>query len=156
MFFEMLKQTSDGLVVRHSVNTVMADLNVLGLPMGWYLVYATYSTSQTIPCIGLSIMMSLGTYGFFWGDKKRITLDFRKRNNELIIEDQYLLRKVRKLYELDSIYDMKSVYRGKGDSYELILYLKPDTKIKLNLDGVRQSEIQEIISLLKTFLKLKK
>ena len=57
MFFEMLKQTSDGLVVRHSVNTVMADLNVLGLPMGWYLVYATYSTSQTIPCIGLSIMM---------------------------------------------------------------------------------------------------
>ena len=100
--------------------------------------------------------MSIGTYGFFWGGKKRITLDFRKRDNELILEEQYLLHKVKKLYELDSIYDMRSIPRGNGDSYELILYLNPDIKIKLNLDGVRQSEIQEIISLLQIFLGLKK
>jgi hypothetical protein len=155
MFFEILRQKPDELVVKHSLNPLMASLQA-GLPFGWFFVYRAYVMSQTIPFILFSIMMSVGTYGFFWGDKKNIILKFRKRDNELILEEQYLLRKVTKMYKLDSIYDMKPTRRGNGEQYELILYLKPDIKIKLNLDGVHQPEIQEIMSLLKNFLGLNK
>jgi hypothetical protein len=152
MFFEILRQRPDELIVRHSMNPLMAFLQFPGVPVGWFMVYRMYVTSQTFMFILLSILTSLGTYGFFWGDRKRITLKFRKRDNELILEEQYLLRTVTKIYELDSICDMKSTRRGNGEQYELILYLKPNIKIKLNLDGVHQPEIQAIMSLLKTFL----
>jgi hypothetical protein len=151
MFFEILKQKPDELVVRHSLNPLIVSLQVPGLPFGWFLVYRLYVTSQTFHFILLLTIMTLGTYGFVWGDRKSIILNFRKRDNELILEEQYLLHKVTKMYELDSIYDMKSAYRGKS-MYELILYLTPDIKIKMNLSGVNQPEIQSVMSLLKTFL----
>jgi hypothetical protein len=85
------------------------------------------------------------------GGQKNHNLEIQKKDNELILEEQYLLRTVTKIYELDSIYDIKSAHVGKG-LYELILYLKPDIKIRFNLDGVNQLKIQSVMSLLKTFL----